>query len=246
MSSLVHKNLTILTRTWRLGQSGVLRLVSTERVETNSCVVPVARGGLMSHEAWCPILENLASHVSSLEERPSEVTGNRRLMGALLATACSRYRVAPCDILSAAAAPPPERQSLSLMPAIALPPMHMLEAGFTDSPNLEQTALLARGRELLAKGLFEEADDVLSAARNLRMDHGPTLASLARARLNNRNRLVADRVQDAERMVKLARNLTPGDPEVDLAFRLVMDRGASTEPPTVRRDTTPTTRSRRT
>lgn len=225
MSDLVRHNLAVLYRVWRLGQSGQLRMISVDRRDPVSQLLPIAQGGLMDKGMWPIFLEKLDTHVFSLEERPSDVQGNRKLMSALILSACRRNHVNQRDLVLTDEASTPERGStplLNLMPAITLPPFLDLPQASDVLEDPLQDQLLRQGRDLLARGRFEEADAVLSAARDLRMDHAPTLACLARARASNPTRSVADRARDAEAMVKLAWLLAPDDQDVMQAHDAVL------------------------
>lgn len=224
MSALVTYNVGLLVQCWANRLSGAIRMVPTARLAPINRMVPLADGGIRDAEAWAQLLSGIDSHVCSLVERSPMMPGNRRLLGALLAIVCRRFRLDE-EALLAPAHPgvgTEGRPKLFLMPAITLPPFLMVQE---QEPTPDATALVAmreHGRRLLESGAYAEADRVLSGARDLRMDHAPTLALLALARFRNPNRERGEGRRDAEAMAKMAWLLAPEHPDVKRAHDVVL------------------------
>lgn len=216
MRDCVTANLETLYAVWRYGQSGLLRINSLDRAAGKSHVVPVARGGLVDKQVWNILLEHLESHAYTMEEGAIGGRGNRAIMGALIQAACRRHgceeaRLVCVGPLGSMDGP----RRLTLLPAITLPPFLLLPECCDEGEGVSlQSQLFKQGQALLNAGDFEQADLVLSAARDLRLDHAPTLACLARARFHNPTRGATERERDAATMVRMAWLLAPDDPEV--------------------------------
>ena len=73
----------------------------------------------------------------------------------------------------------------------------------------DEEELLARGRELITRRDWEEADRVLSEARSLRLDHAGILSNLAWARYNNPRYPEARRAREARELLLLAEQFDP-------------------------------------
>jgi len=224
MSEHVRVNLETLYAVWRHAQSGLLRLAPRQRQGAEHHSIPVARGGMLDKQVWDLLLESLESHVYTMEEGLIGGRGNRALMGALIQAACRRHRCAEAKLVAvgpigSVGGP----RHLNLMPAITLPPfLRLPELQEEDEPISLQEQLYRQGRALLDAGDYEQADLVLSAARDLRLDHAPTLACLARARFQNPARGPAERERDAATMVRMAWLLAPDDSEVVRSQELVL------------------------
>ncbi len=221
--SLAMQNLRLLYNAWRLARSGQLRAIPLSHHDPVSRVIPISRGGLPDKDTWDLLSGLLASHALSLEEQSVGARGSRALMGAFILAASRRHQIPQSDLLQELPSPGGLlRPLLTLRPAITLPPFFELPSWVGGPEDAAQTQLLAQGRELLALGRYEDADITLSAARDRRMDHAPTLALLAVARARNEARDPATRARDAETMVKLAFLLAPEDPEVRQAHDQIL------------------------
>lgn len=222
MAPFAKNNLEKLFNAWHRASTGQLVLRAMNAPMSDPVVVPLAGGGLLHRGAWDTLLERMDTHVISLDEQPVGGHGNRRLMIALIQAACRRYRVEESQLVDAArtGAAGPTGGS-QLLPSLVLLPTILPDAG-PDGSDATQDRLFQRGRDLLAQGWYNQADLVLSTARDLRLDHAPTLACLARARLRNPERDPEERHRDAVAMVRLACQLAPDDPEVVQAQDVVL------------------------
>lgn len=224
ISSVIVYNLSLLYRIWRQERSGQLRLVGHDPRDRTAHMIPIAQGGLVDKGMWPILLQTLPTHAFALDERPTDSIGNRKLMGALILSACRKHRVSQSVLLDEERSyeQPGSPPQLSLMPAITLPPFLLFpESAPSESRGL-QDLLLTQGRAQLEGGAFAEADVTLSAARDLRMDHAPTQALLAMARFQNPHRPKAERVRDAESMTRLAWLLAQDDPDVARAHDMIL------------------------
>lgn len=225
MSQCARVNLQKLFNAWRRATSGHLELLGSEHASQRPPVVPIARGGLVHSASWDRLLEGVDTHMISVDEYPTRGYGNRRLMIALIQAASRRYRVEERALVQAPSEADDGPRDEPPIPAYLFP----LEAALDPEPDeatSTQGRLFRRGRELLARGSYAQADLVLSAARDLRLDHAPTLACLARARLRNPERDADERVSDAVSMVRLACLLAPDDPDVVQARDVVLGRAS--------------------
>jgi len=107
-----------------------------------------------------------------------------------------------------------ERCLVNLLPDVEPIPWEALANAEPRGDGMLRDHLLEQGRELLEQGRYEEADRALSAARDLRIDHAPTLASLALARARNPALPAEERQHDVDRLLCMAAQLAPTDPIV--------------------------------
>jgi hypothetical protein len=98
-------------------------------------------------------------------------------------------------------------------------PTSMMGGG--ESP---EERLLQRGRSLITQSAWEQADRVLSRARDRRIDHPAILANLAWARLHNPGLPSAQREEDARDLLLLAEQFDAHDPEGQRYLALYLER----------------------
>lgn len=98
-------------------------------------------------------------------------------------------------------------------------PTSMMGGG--ESP---EERLLQRGRSLITQSAWEQADRVLSRARDRRIDHPAILANLAWARLHNPGLPSAQREEDACDLLLLAEQFDAHDPEGQRYLALYLER----------------------
>lgn len=228
MTALARENLLVMLQAWIGRWTGVLHLAAAQSEDAVDRVVPLNDGAIADVTAWNVLADRMATHRFTFEERRLAGLGNRRIMGALLMCVAREHQLDLGTLLLEAqtgrrvgsrASPVP---LLSMLPGLSFP-IHLSFDGEELSVPPDQRELLRRGRELLARQEWPEADAVLSQARNLRMDHAPTLACLAWARFNNHRLPVGERQRDAAALVQMASMLAPHDREVERYGSAILD-----------------------
>ncbi|MDP6932752.1 MAG: response regulator [Myxococcota bacterium] len=80
-------------------------------------------------------------------------------------------------------------------------------------PKAQEELLLEQGRSLIADEQWDQADRVLSQAKNLRLDHAGILANLGWARFHNDRFEEEERVDEARDLLLLSEQFDPGHAE---------------------------------
>lgn len=217
-------NLLVLLEVWLRRWTGLLRIRSPQQPAGSDIVIEIADGGLIHPNAWIVLLRALQD--SSFLPTPGPVSGagHRRALGSLVSLASRQLGAALDDALAAICAeittPSGGPVGLHLMSGLTLPHAAELQLALS-AVDETQDALLNEGIASAEVGDWDHADQLLSAARDRRFDHPHTLAWLAWVRLQNPRRDVAERLQDATRLILVAEQLAPEDPEVRSRARAI-------------------------
>lgn len=224
-------NLLVLLEVWLRRWTGLLRIRSPQQPAGSDIVIEIADGGLIHPNAWSVLLRALQD--SSFLPTPGPVAGagHRRALGSLLSLASRQLGAALDDALAVICAeiatPSSAPIGLHLMPGLTLPHAAELQLALSAVDEM-QDALLREGVAAAEVGDWDRADGLLSAARDRRFDHPHTLAWLAWVRSQNPRRDLEERLQDAARLMLVAEQLAPDDPEVRArarAIRQALSRG---------------------